>query len=429
MARDVTAEGDEMDELGGTAQARDEAGRNRDSAVRGAPLTVLITDARAAFALELARHLHAGGHRVLVADSIRFPLARFSEAAAGFFQLPAPATDVDGFTAALARIVDAQGVDLVIPAAESVFHVARGRHALPAHCTSFVADLEILRTAHDKWLFNQHARSLGLSAPDTTLLTSTDDALKAFDGGEELVLKPAYSRFAAHTLIRPTRRRQVSSLPISGTRPWVAQAFVEGRAVNTYGVAHRGRVTAHSAYTVHFALGQGAAIAAESIDHPAARRWVDRYVDATGFTGQIAFDFIERRDGSISAIECNPRATSGVHFFEPSDNLCGAILNRAREPVLAKAGRMRMGKALMRSVAPRLAFSPRELRRWLRVYRASADIVGHPDDRRPERYLVIANGAFFWRSLRHRVTVIEASSMDIEWNGDLASSRQSLDAS
>jgi hypothetical protein len=49
-----------------------------------------IAGACALFALELTRHLNEEEHRVVVADSLPFPITRFSRAAAAFYRLPPP---------------------------------------------------------------------------------------------------------------------------------------------------------------------------------------------------------------------------------------------------------------------------------------------------------------------------------------------------
>jgi hypothetical protein len=51
-------------------------------------------------------------------------------------------------------------------------------------------------------------------------------------------------------------------------------------------------------------------------------------VDATGWTGFVSFDFIVDDVGVPWALECNPRLTSGVHFFE-TDDIARAVLDPA----------------------------------------------------------------------------------------------------
>jgi glutathione synthase/RimK-type ligase-like ATP-grasp enzyme len=383
-------------------------------------MTILITDGRAIFAVDLARHFARAGHRVVAVDHTALALSRFSRAVDRYIRLPRPTENPAGFADALAELVEQERVDLVVAAAESVLHLAALRHHLPSQPLRFVDRLDRLRHDHHKWHFAETARSLGLDVPRTRLLCSTEDALAVFDRNREVVYKPVYSRFGTHVLIRPDDRDQVASLAISAARPWVAQDFVEGRLVNSYSVVHQGRITAHCAYGVEFALGHGAGVAGTSLDHPGIRAWAERYLEATAPTGQYGFDFIERPDGSLTAVECNPRATSGVHYFEPGDRLVDAIHNPDHPPVEVPAGRHRMSKAMMRGLFPSVAKDPDERARWRAVYRRSRDVVGPKDDPGPQRWLQPSNGEYVLRSLRERIPLTEAIASGSEWDADPA---------
>lgn len=120
---------------------------------------VLLTGARAPFTPGLARHLNDHEHRVVVADSLKFPITRFSRATAAFYRIPPPATQFEAFLQALIGIIRHERLEMLIPTCEEIFYIARGREALPP-CRSVFADtLETLTTLHN----NRHsdrARSL-----------------------------------------------------------------------------------------------------------------------------------------------------------------------------------------------------------------------------------------------------------------------------
>ena len=63
--------------------------------------------------------------------------------------------------------------------------------------------------------------------------------------------------------------------------------------------------------------------------HPAITAWIETFVAALRWSSFISFDFIVGDSGEIRGIECNPRVTSGVHFWEPED-IAGAILGPGR---------------------------------------------------------------------------------------------------
>jgi hypothetical protein len=247
-------------------------------------------------------------------------------------------------------------------------------------------------------------------------LQTSEEAAAVFEPG--LVFKPAYSRFAAHVLICPQRREDVAKLPISRVSPWIAQRFVEGREVCTYSIAHAGMLTAHVAYTSIFRQGPGPCVAGEVIDHPACLAWVRRFVRATCFTGQIAFDFIEQPDGTIQAIECNPRATSGINLFDVEEDLPSAFFS-SDEPVrFAQVGRRVRARGLMYEAGARALASRSASRAWWRAYRSSRDIIFRRDDPLPALAEGFTNSVFVWLSLRRRISVMEAATFDMAWNAD-----------
>ena len=63
--------------------------------------TVLLTGTRAPATLDLARRLWREGVRVIGADSMRFPLGRFSAAFAVHHRVPPPRQDRAGFLGAI----------------------------------------------------------------------------------------------------------------------------------------------------------------------------------------------------------------------------------------------------------------------------------------------------------------------------------------
>ena len=84
--------------------------------------------------LDLARLFHAAGHTVLIAESIAWPLARFSRTVARFYAVPPPRFQPEAFIQALLDIICTEQIDLLLPTCEETFYVALGREALAAYC-------------------------------------------------------------------------------------------------------------------------------------------------------------------------------------------------------------------------------------------------------------------------------------------------------
>jgi hypothetical protein len=466
-------------------------------------MTVLLTGGRAPCTLALARLFHAAGHRVLVAESVEHHLCRVSKAVERSFRVPPPNGTPGVYVAALADIIVREQVDVLIPTCEEIFFVAMGLDRLAPLCRVWAASIGQLRELHDKWLFAKLARRLGLAVPDTCLITSDAEWLALADGGRQeqagklngaageagpvgaadwlggdLVLKPAYSRFASRVLfltkagtVEDRRRVLAGTLPdLSAAAPWVAQRRIDGQHLCTYSVAYEGALIAHAAYPCLYRVGEGATLHYEPIHHEGALDWVRRFAAATGFSGQLAFDFIETASegegnpGVLYAIECNPRSTSGILLF-------GSEVARQTEygEQMEHAGHMEYGQQdnaeQMRHVgqmgqapaghglaaaflqpealrdsgtlltpgpgagsvmlsAPMLACGLRSFRqagglgRWWRAYRSAHDGVFHRSDRRPavEQLRVLRDA---WRVARaNGITLTQATTIDLEWNGE-----------
>jgi hypothetical protein len=124
-------------------------------------------------------------------------------------------------------------------------------------------------------------------------------------------------------------RRGAALPPADSAEPAIVQAFIPGRVHSSCTIAHAGRALATVIYRGAIMSGTVAVAFERVTAHSAMTAWIDRFVAATQWSGFISFDFIVADSGEIHGIECNPRATSGVHFWRPED-IAEAILHPAR---------------------------------------------------------------------------------------------------
>jgi predicted ATP-grasp superfamily ATP-dependent carboligase len=396
-------------------------GENNRPAARGARL--LLTGGRAPVTLDLARALHAGGHTVFIAESQSLHLTRSSRAVTRSFDVPAPNADPIAYVDALTRIVREERIHVLLPTCEEVFFMARGREALASLCRVWVDRPETLRTLHSKWEFMNRVRELGLPAPATRLARSVDEARAALlkAPGLRQVLKPEFSRFAARTRIGTGAELadQALELPISAGTPWVVQQCLAGPEYCTWSLAHEGRLIAHAAYSHEFTAGRGAGICFESVEIPAIEDWVRRFVAATGFTGQIAFDFIVTSDGTAYPLECNPRATSGLHLLAADPRLQNALLNPASvsETIRPAPGASAQIRLAMWAYGLRDVDSWARLQTWWRIRTRAREVVLDWRDPKPFFTQFAAFYGLLRDAKRLGISPLEASTRDIEWNG------------
>jgi predicted ATP-grasp superfamily ATP-dependent carboligase len=210
--------------------------------------TLLLTAGRGTYALSLARRFHSEGYRVLVSDAWPHTLCRYSSAVSRYFRVPSPARETSAWLDSIWEIAERQSVDLIIPIYEEVFYLAQAKAARKDGPPLFAPSFETLISLHDKWLFIEKARELGLPVPQTTRIASRDELVRVFAQREpsRTVYKPVYSRFAAQTVVRPQGIEVLDGIEPTATRPWIAQEYLPGRPFATFSIAHQGRIAAHA---------------------------------------------------------------------------------------------------------------------------------------------------------------------------------------
>ena len=379
---------------------------------------ILLTGGRAPVTLTLARLFAQANHTVFSAESAPYHLCRASSAIRRSYQTPSPKAAPVAYLDALTTIIQHEQIDYLIPTCEEIFYIAQGRAHLSNHCTVLVDALDQLHRVHNKWLFIQTAEQLNLLVPQTILLTCPQDLLALGKQTAALVLKPVYSRFATATRLPPHSATDLCKIIPTPAFPWIAQAYITGAAFCTYSIAQQGRLVAHATYPVTFKAGQGAAIVFEACEQPQALAWVQRFVSQTHFHGQIAFDFIQRADGELLAIECNPRATSGLHLFGQDLRLVAALLGQSVGLVKPIAGQLPMLALAMLLYGLPSVRSMAALRQWGQIFLRGQDVIFQRADPLPW-FAQFASLWQFWRwSRKYRVGIVEATTLDIAWNGE-----------
>lgn len=371
---------------------------------------VLILGARAPACLEWARAFDAAGWKVTVGDSLVWPLARASRCAHAYLRLPEPRQDPAAWIRVVAGAVRERRIDWVLPTCEEAFYLAHGKDQIP--CRVFTADFDLMHRLHHKGWFADMTADWPVQAPPTRVLRSVADLDALRDDSRAWVFKPAYSRFATQTLVCPGAEALHQVLPDTA-QPWVAQRFVAGREHCSYSLLVDGRVTAHACYHPRYRVGRGSGIWFEPTDPPAVREMVAHLGARTGYTGQVAFDIIEDAGGRCHVIECNPRATSGVHLLGAQPQaLVQAVAGGG--PMLLGDGRPRMvALAMLLFGAPRRGLS----RAFWQDFAQAGDVIARPGDRRPLPAQWLGLAEVIGRALGARSGLLAAATADIEWDG------------
>lgn len=373
---------------------------------------VLVTGARAVAALDLARSLRAAGYEPHLADCVPARLARWSTSAGPVHRYASPVERPAAFAADLRALIARLHPAWIIPACEEVFHLSALAAAEGWSDRLLAPGPGMLATLHAKDQFAALCGQLSLPVPETRVATDAHGLAAAVADMGDVVVKRVWSRFGGRTLIAPSPA-DLASLRPTMAQPWVVQRRVRGREVSAYAVCHAGRVTAFSAYVSDWRLPGGASYVFQPAPTPVAaalRPMIDRLAAVAG-RGQIACDAIVDGGGQPWLIECNPRATSGVHLFGRSADFGRALL---RQGQAAPDGRAR-------HVAPalwRYGLARGRAADWRRQRREGLDSLTLPGDRAPLAGALVDAAGFGLRAARRGLSLTDAMTADIEWNGE-----------
>ncbi len=381
--------------------------------------TVLLTLGRLPVSLELARALSSAGWRVVVADPFAWHLCRISNSVSKSFKVTAPTVDSEVYLAELAQVVRSEDVSLVLPVSEETLFVTQLKERLDENVHFFCIGQDALLTLHDKYLFSQFAVSLGLPVPQTAL-TNDMEACGALIN-QPYIVKPRLScagagvRFGAagDSLLRHEK---------SGGN--IVQQQMQGASCSTFAIAIHGQTTVHVCYRSLMESG-AVSVLFEEIPMPASiTRFIDQVVQTLNYTGMISFDFIQDGDGVWRAIECNPRATSGMHFLQSQEimqGLCDADASRERR----LAGRRQEFWSCLAQVEGRLFKGQIDRRGWRNLFK-TRDITWRRDDAKPFLLMCFVLAPQLLKSIRSGMPISQILMSDVGWRKDVSSNDKAV---
>ena len=372
--------------------------------------TVLLTLGRLPKALEVARALQGAGCRVIVAEPFKRHLTGASRAVARSVVVTSPVQDREAYLREISDLAVAEGASLILPVSEEILHASLLRGRLPSGVRLAAMPHASLLALHDKLSFAAVCRAAGVAAPETFALGDPRAVELARRG--RTVVKPIFSCSG-----RGVRFLAAGEALPSADEPALVQEFCAGRILSTFTLARAGvlRITV----TYRGAVMQGTvAVCFERIDTPpAVDAWVGAMVRNTAFDGFISFDLVEDAQGVIRGIECNPRATSGIHFVEPAD-LAAALLDpQADGPLRFKQNRLMQQFYPCLTETQRTMFGEGPFRENLRCLVAASDVTWSARDPWPLVSQPWTSWPIIEMAMRRRCTFGEVAMLDLAWSG------------
>jgi predicted ATP-grasp superfamily ATP-dependent carboligase len=381
--------------------------------------SILLTGGRAPVTLDLARKLKQAGAKVYVAESLSAHLCQYSNAVTKTFRVPSPAKSTKAFIAALIHIIMTYKIDLLIPTCEEVFYISMALKELQSITAVFTDNIHLMQKLHHKLLFNRLIKDTGISVPESFLITSEAEYHSLIAQGilrYPHVLKPAYSRFATEIQFMFAANKRVSEF--SPEKPWIAQAYKEGRLICSYSLCSKGKLLANVVYENQYTTpNHGAGIQFTVIQHQKLVNWLISFIQNIHYTGQLGIDIIEDSDGNLWPIECNPRATSGLHFIKNSQSLLNAFLEKQILPEDSLHNQPLMLALPMLIYGSASTHSMKTLWVWLRSFWQSKDVIFKWRDPLPGICQMMLAWHLYRLSRQHQISINQVSTYDIEWNG------------
>lgn len=378
----------------------------------------LITGARAPAALQWMRILGRSGHEVILADSLSHAVAYQSKWATAHVVLPSPARQFASFAAAAKTAITQYQPEAILCTCEEIFYWAKAAELDPVSFAPYFRanpPFKVLRVLHHKGVFARLARSsaaeAGVHVPTTRHFGALTDA--------PWVCKPAYSRFAVMTRLGLSAADAQAQLRQPG---WIAQRQITGREFCTWAFFVAGREVCSAAYQPLYRAGTGSGIGLRTVKAGRAADFARVLADRLRYTGQLAFDWIENEAG-CHVLECNPRSTSGIHFLDAHSKELGRSISDAlhglRPPSISGAEEDLAVKWAMLLFGSQRMLRPSAGAAERAFLRQARDVERDPDDPKPAKPITLlrAFAEIVGRAIRLRSNLLQASTADIEWNG------------
>lgn len=379
---------------------------------------ILLTGGRAPAVLDMARQFHEFGHEVYVAESTHIHFCKSSFAVKHSFKVPHPVTHEAEYIAALVDICNEYRIDIVMPNYMEIYPIAREKEKFPAHTRVFCDDIKVIDLLNNKKKFMALCESIGVRTPKTRIIADQEVYFAEVRAGRMIyphILKSVYCAGGMKTL---TIRSAEQALEQPLETPFLLQEFIEGRIWSTYGIAHEGRLTCHAGYYPWYTYREnGGAVCFQAHDNPALLAFIQRLVTATHFTGQLGFDVMEHPDGTLYAIECNPRITSGVHLMRGCVNLLAKIDDpQAIFEVVSHTEPLQLTFASMLTIMRTQKHS--DFKTWLYYLLCSKDVVLNWNDPGPAFFMPLIGYQYLKEYYQHHKHPEENIFLDVNYQVD-----------
>lgn len=268
--------------------------------------------------LAVIRCLDDSGFEVAATASTRLAPGLWSRASTERRILPAAGADIEGFVARLETLLRIGRSQVLIPGTDAALYaVSRYRDRLSRYVKIGLPDHDSVMQALDRECLGRYSAAAGLTPPDCRVCERVEDALAAASAfGFPVLVKPVRTVSEdGGKLVRNSSRLAPDEQVVRDLHRQLGRCIVQrretGQVVSFAGVATDSGMLGSvvSRYRRTWPPEGGNACFSETIPAPAhlAER-VEALIGAIGWRGIFELELIERSDGSMAAIDFNPRA-------------------------------------------------------------------------------------------------------------------------
>lgn len=377
---------------------------------------VLITGGRGPATLDMARQFARQGYKVYTVETHRVQYCLLSNAVRRNFIVPDPDVDEMAYIHALEDIVKRFKIALIVPNYDEIYYIGRHKAVFEPYADVFCSDMETIDRMNNKYKFMRFLETSGLHAPKSTLVKTLEAYHEQINRGAlefPHIVKSVYTAGGVQTF---TVKSKEQALALNLKLPFLIQEFIPGKVYCTYSLAHEGKMNLHLTYEGQHAYRvNGAAICFQAVDHPGIRELVRAIVEKSGITGQVGFDIIEKPDGTLWPIECNPRVTSGIHLLEARHNVSEYITNpnkpffELKEPLQRQISRIAMFLVF-------LSNNQTGFKKWFKDFRNAKEVVFDWKDPMPSFFLPFIGMHYLGKYIKYKKMPEENILLSKNWD-------------
>ncbi len=305
---------------------------------------------------------------------------------------------------------------MVIPIFEESLYVAKAKPILEKNCEVFCPSFEIINQLHNKWLFSQLQKKHQIDAIPSVIIKNKED-IEKIDFSYPYVLKPSYSR-GSMGIKKIGSDKDIFDGKINKKNSWVAQKWIEGKTYCSYSICRNGKIKAHAVYANNVP-NSNYCLSFQAIRHPKIYKWVRNFIRKLDITGHISFDFVETKEKKIYAIECNPRATSGLHLVASHANLSKYFIETETDILQPKIGTGRQLAFGMLMYGYLQKQKKETVFGFIKKHLKFKDVVFCIKDIKPFLLQLFVYTASFYKSFKYKISIPKAFIHDLNWEEEI----------